>query len=143
MQSDITATVVSRAPEQLLCELHLLFPTLSAAYLFGSAARDALTSDSDLDIAVDVGQPMTATKRWNAAQKLAARFSRDVDLIDFRVASAVLRHQILTTGQRLFARDPAAQASYEAAVLSEYLDFVAQRAPLMRDIAARGSVYVR
>ena len=128
---------------QILRELQLLFPALSAAYLFGSAARDSLTSASDLDIAVDVGQPLTATERWNAAQTLAVVFSRDVDLIDFRVASDVLRHQILTTGQRLFARDPAAQASYEAAVLSDYLDFIAQRAPLMRDIAARGSVYVR
>ncbi len=128
---------------QVLHELRALFPTLSAAYLFGSAARDALTSASDLDIAVDVGQTMTATERWNGAQTLAAVFARDVDLIDFRVASDVLRHQILTTGQRLFARDPAAQASYEAAVLSDYLDFIAQRAPLMRDIAARGSVYVR
>ncbi len=140
MQSAPTASV---APALILRELQSVFPELSAAYLFGSAARDELSSDSDLDIAVDVGQPMPATVRWDAAQKLAAVFSRDVDLIDFRVASDVLRHQILTTGQRLFAAHPTAQASYEAAVLSDYLDFTEQRAPLMRDIAARGSVYVR
>ena len=143
MQSAIAATTQQVVPAQILRELQLLFPALSAAYIFGSAARDELNRDSDLDIAIDAGQPMTALDRYDSAQKLAISFSRDVDLIDFRVASDVLRHQILTTGERLFARDPAAQSSYEAAVLSDYLDFTAQRAPLMRDIAARGSVYVR
>jgi uncharacterized protein len=100
-----------------------------------------MSSASDVDVAIDIARPLTAQELWDAAHTLAAQVARDVDLVDFRLASDVLRHQILTTGQRLYAKDAVAQASYEAAVLSEYLDFVAQRAPLMRDIAARGSVY--
>ena len=128
---------------QLLEELHTVFPTLAAAYLFGSAARGQMLAESDIDVAIDIGRALTATECWNAMQHLAVRAGRDVDLIDFRTASDVLRHQVLTTGRRLFARDEAAQASFEAAALSEYFDFVAQRAPLMQDILERGRVYAR
>ena len=128
---------------QLLDDLHAAFPTLSAAYLFGSAARGQMLADSDIDVAIDIGRALSATECWNAMQHLAVRAGRDVDLVDFRTASDVLRHQVLTTGRRLFARDEAAQANFEAAALSEYFDFVAQRAPLMQDIFERGRVYAR
>ena len=129
--------------EKLLTALHAALPTLSAAYLFGSAAHGRLQPQSDIDLAVDIGHAITPVARWEAMQTLSVALDRDVDLVDFRVASDVLRHQILTQGKRLFAKDPSAQASYEAAVLSEYMDFIAQRAPLMNDIAKRGAVYAR
>ena len=102
-----------------------------------------MLADSDIDVAIDIGRALTATECWHAMQQLSVSLMRDVDLIDFRTANDVLRHQILTTGRRLFARDEAAQASFEAAALSEYFDFIAQRAPLMRDIVERGRVYAR
>ena len=102
-----------------------------------------MLAHSDIDVAIDIGRALTATECWNAMQHLAVSAGRDVDLVDFRTASDVLRHQVLTTGRRLFARDAAAQASFEAAALSEYFDFVAQRAPLMQDIFERGRVYAR
>lgn len=128
---------------QVLHELHTVFPSLCAAYVFGSAARGQLRANSDIDLAIDVGRALSTAECWNAMQHLAVRTARDVDLIDFRTASDVLKHQVLTTGRRLFARDEVAQASLEAAALSEYFDFVAQRAPLMQDIVERGRVYVR
>ncbi len=127
----------------LIEALRSMFGQLSAAYVFGSAATGRMGKDSDIDLAVDIGRALSGSERWEASQKLAVSLNRDVDLIDFRVASDVLRHQILTTGRRIYARDPVAQSSYEAAVLSEYLDFVARRAPLIQDIAARGHVYAR
>jgi uncharacterized protein len=114
-------TLTAPADGTIVNALHAAFPTLAVVYLFGSAARGALTGRSDIDIAIDIGRPLTSLERWNAAQSLASAYSRDVDLIDFRVASTVLRHQILTTGRNVFAKDAAAQSSYEAAVLSEYL----------------------
>ena len=53
---------------QLLDELHTVFPTLSAAYLFGSAARGQMLADSDIDVAIDIGRALTATECWNAMQ---------------------------------------------------------------------------
>lgn len=139
----MTASVRTLNVSQVLDELHTVFPSLSAAYLFGSAARGQMLPDSDIDVAIDIGRALSATECWNAMQHLAVRAGREVDLVDFRTASDVLRHQVLTTGRRLFARDEVAQAIFEAAALSEYFDFIAQRAPLMRDIVERGRVYAR
>lgn len=129
--------------EQLLAVLQATFGSLSVAYLYGSAAQDCMHAESDIDVAVDIGRPLTSAERWDAAQKLSISMKRDVDLVDFRDASDVLRQQILTAGRRIFVHDAVAQSSYEAGVLSEYLDFVARRAPLMQDIAARGAVYAK
>lgn len=126
----------------LLKAIRAVLPTLAVAYLFGSASRDSMRRDSDVDVAVDVGRKLASTEQWDAAQALSLALGRDVDLVDFRAASDVLRHQILTTGRRIFVADVAAQDSYEAAVLSEYMDFIARRAPLMQDIRQRGTVYV-
>jgi uncharacterized protein len=147
MNTAVTATAtpaaITLASEKLLAALHSALPTLNAAYLFGSAAGGQMQPHSDIDVAVDIGQTITPLARWQAAQALSVAMDRDVDLVDFRVASDVLRHQILTHGQRIFAKNPAAQSSYEAAVLSIYMDFIMQRAPLMADIAKRGAVYAR
>jgi uncharacterized protein len=116
---------------------------LNAAYVYGSASTPHFNVNSDIDVAIDVGYVLSPTERWEAAQAIAAALDRDIDLVDFRSANAVLRHQILTTGRRIFARDLTAQLTYEAAVLSEYMDFVEQRQPLMNDILSRGSVYAR
>lgn len=139
----MTASFESAQVATLLAELYATFPSLSAAYLFGSAAPDRLRADSDIDVALDFGREFTSNERWHTTKALSVCMKREVDLIDFRVASDELRHQILPTGRRLNARDAAAQSSYEPGVLSEYLDFIAQRAPLMQDIISRGSVYAR
>lgn len=117
-------------------------PTLRAAYLFGSSLNTHFHAGSDIDLAVDIGRRLEPVERFDAAQSLAQCLKREVDLIDFRVANAVFRHRILTTGVRLFAIDPVAQNIYEAAVLTEYLDFAAQRQPYLDDITKRARVYV-
>ncbi|HXH03999.1 MAG TPA: HepT-like ribonuclease domain-containing protein [Candidatus Competibacteraceae bacterium] len=85
--------------DRLLAALHDRFPSLQAAYPFGSAAEGALTAESDPDLAVLIPEP--------------------VDLVDFKTASTVLQYQILSRGRQLYARDPAAVDGYEAFVLSE------------------------
>ncbi len=127
----------------MLAELHATFASLAARYVFGSAAQNQMHAESDIDLAIDTGRELTSGERWHTMQSLSVCLARNVDLIDFRFAGDVLRHQILTAGRRLFASNDAAQSSYEAAVFSEYFDFIAQRAPLMQDISERGYVYAR
>ena len=65
-----------------------------------------------------------------------------MDLIDLRAASTVMPHQVITTGQRWWARD--AQATlYEAAILSEKTALDTARADLLDDIHKTGSIYGR
>lgn len=114
-----------------------VLPQARAAWLFGSAAQGRFRPGSDLDIAVDVAQPLPAMERWDAAQRIARQFSVDVDLLDFRRISTVMQYQVLATGTLLFDCDPTATALYAGFVLSEYQNIQQWRQPMVRQLARR------
>jgi uncharacterized protein len=115
-------------------------PHAQAVWLFGSAAQGGLRSDSDLDIAVLLPQPLTALERFEYSETLARALGRDVDLIDFSRSTTVLQQQILTTGLRIACTDTARVDSYEAFCRSEYLHLNEQRGAQLRSVFARGAV---
>ena len=79
---------------------------------------------------------------FDLAGELADLAGCPVDLLDLRAASTVMQHQILTTGQRWWARDGQA-ALFEAAMLSEKTALDMARAGLLADIQRSGTVYGR
>lgn len=127
----------------LLQHLHNRLPALSAVYLFGSHAQGAAGPDSDLDLAfLAEGASVDPVTLWQLAGELADISGCPVDLVDLRAASTVLQYQIITTGQRLWARDTQA-ALYESFILSEKIELDTARAGLLSDIAKEGRVHGR
>lgn len=122
--------------------LQAKIPHLLAIYAFGSRIQGTARLDSDLDLAVLVAGYADTLALFEVAGDLADVAGCAVDLLDFRAASTVMQYQILTTGQRWWARDEQA-ALYEAAVLSEKTALDTARAGLLADIQQRGSVYGR
>ena len=123
--------------EAIVHAVREVLPRARAAWLFGSAARGRLQAGSDLDIAVDTVETLTAMQRWEAGEQLARQFGRDVDLLDFRHLSTVMQAQVLSTGALLFSVDPAETADYCAFVFSEYQNIQSWRQPMMRQLARR------
>ena len=60
--------------------------------------------------------------------------------MDLRSASTVMQYQVITMGQRVWARDASVDA-LEAMVLSEKTWLDEARVPLLKDILSRGKVY--
>ena len=96
--------------------------------------------ESDLDLAVLVEGYADPLLLWQLSGDLADVAGCDVDLLDLRAASTVMQYQIITTGQRWWARDAQA-ALFESAILSEKTALDMARAGLLADIQERGSVY--
>lgn len=117
-------------------------PNLLAIYAFGSRVLGTAGPDSDLDLAVLVAGYAEPLVLFDLAGELADTAGCQVDLLDLRAASTVMQYQIITTGQRWWARDVRA-ALFEAAVLSEKTALDTARADLLRDIQQRGRVYGR
>ena len=117
-------------------------PNLLAIYAFGSRVLGTAWPDSDLDLAVLVAGYAEPLVLFDLAGELADTAGCQVDLLDLRAASTVMQYQIITTGQRWWARDVRA-ALFEAAVLSEKTALDTARADLLRDIQQRGRVYGR
>jgi predicted nucleotidyltransferase len=122
--------------------LQIEIPSLSAVYVFGSRAVGNTAPQSDLDLAILADCPPDAVSSWTLAGGLADVVGCDVDLLDFRAASTVMQHQIITTGRRLWARDAQA-ALYESFILSEKTALDEARAGWLDDIAKDGRIYGR
>lgn len=129
-------------PTPLLQTLQARIPNLLAVYAFGSRIQGTARPDSDLDLAVLVAGYVEPLELWNLSGDLADLTGCPVDLLDLRAATTVMQYQIVTTGQRWWAKD--AQAGiYEAAVLSEKTALDTARAELLTDIGKEGTVYGR
>lgn len=129
----------------ILSLLQQRLPTLMAAYAFGSRVKEAgqhTNPESDLDLAVLVEGYADPVLLFEVAGELADIVHCHVDLLDLRAASTVMQSQILTQGQRFWAKDVRA-GLFEAAMLNEkiYLDQARQR--LIHDVMERGSIYGR
>ena len=117
-------------------------PDLAAVYLFGSRSEGFARPDSDTDIAyLSNGPAMPAVDRFFLAQKLANILNTDVDLVDLRVASTVLRFEIVGKGKRIFCLDETICDLFEMTVFSMYQRFQEERKEIVEEILRKGSVY--
>ena len=117
-------------------------PGLSAVYVFGSQVSGHAGPESDLDVALMADALLDAETLWELGSRLALVAKCAVDLLDLRAASTVMQYRIVTTGQRLWARDGQA-ALYESFILSQKTELDEARAGVLEDIGRTGTVYGR
>ena len=108
-------------------------PEVLFAFLFGSFAKSKETALSDIDLAVYIDASfLTQTRKTRpslfdlrnemTSQLMGALKFNEVDLIFLNDASPLLRHRILTQGERLMARDPIREQRFFVRSLHEYFD---------------------
>ncbi len=117
------------------------FQNVDAIYLFGSESAGAQHAHSDIDLAVISNATLSPKRLWEVSQELAARASRDVDIVDLREASTVMRMQVVSTGERLFCASEKRCEAFEDFVYSDYARLNEERAAILQDIRRRGSIY--
>jgi predicted nucleotidyltransferase len=127
--------------DQLIEPIRRAIPTIIAVYVFGSFATGNATAESDVDIALLAAEPLGSAARWELAQTLAIALGKDVDLVDLRQASTVLRVQVLGGGRLVFETDRQQRQQFEAFALGAYARLNDERRDIIADIRARGSVY--
>jgi len=110
-------------------------------YVFGSTAAGSTREGSDLDLAVLAAARLPAMRVWELAQSVAGRIGCDVDLIDLRAVSTVMRMQVMAHGERLACADPEACGVFEDFVYADFARLNEERAAILADIRQRGSVY--
>ena len=121
-----------------------MIPDLIALYRFGSQTKRSAPPESDVDLAVLVLHPIPALRRFELAQELAAqlhRVHRDVDLVDLRNASTVMRMQVISTGECLASRDETARREFEMYTYSDYARLNEERRKILKRVSASGLVY--
>lgn len=102
-----------------------------ALWLFGSGAEGRLRDDSDLDLAVLMPAPIEPLRCYDAAQELALRLGRDVDLIDLHAAPPALRAEVVGRGRRLAVADARVADLFACHALADYARLNEERAPVL------------
>jgi len=116
-------------------------PDLIALYRFGSQAKGTARPDSDIDLAVLAHNPIPNLRRFELAQELAVQLHCDVDLVDLRNASTVMRMQVLSTGTCLDTRNESVRREFEMYAYSDYARLNEERREILKGITKRGLVY--
>ena len=102
-------------------------PAIACAYLFGSVARGAASSTSDIDLAVLLEQPTADTLRGPLARlrlDLEDALGRPVDLMTMETAPPDLIHRVLRDGVLLVDRNPNHRIAFEVRARNDYFDLL-------------------
>lgn len=84
--------------EKIIKVIEIFFPN-AKIYLFGSRAKNKYQENSDIDIAIDAGAPMSITEKGQINSMIdALNIPQKVDLIDLHRAPQLLRDNILREG---------------------------------------------
>jgi predicted nucleotidyltransferase len=116
-------------------------PDLIAIYLFGSSVQGTPGLESDIDLAILPVQPLNPLERWNLAQDLANLLKREVDLVDLRKASTVMRMQVISLGQYLYESNRQERDRFEDYVFSSYARLNEERKEIIKKVQERGTIY--
>lgn len=116
-------------------------PGLIALYRFGSQAKGTARPASDVDLAILSRVALSELRRFELAQDLAIQLHHDVDLVDLRSASTVMRMQILSTGTCLTTEDEQARREFEMYAYSDYARLNEERREILKRVSASGLVY--
>jgi predicted nucleotidyltransferase len=125
---------IRRIVSQLAEALEVDPVALRLALLFGSAARDRLRRDSDIDVGILPSRDdLSLDDELGLASRLSTAVGRDVDVVRLDTAPTLLRWRVATNHVPLLAHPPSALPRFLAAAASEHADL----APLFEDARRR------
>lgn len=127
--------------EKLIDVVRKAVPNLIAFYRFGSQAAGEACPESDVDLAILAAEPCEPQRLLALREELASLLHREVDLIDLRAASTVLRMQVLAHGECLDSEQNLMREQFEDMAYSSYARLNEERRGILDDIRARGVVY--
>jgi uncharacterized protein len=122
----------------IIRELDAAGTSRQALYAFGSRAREDARPDSDYDLALLAERPLEPLARWELQERIARALRANVDLVDLRTASTVLKVQVLKDGIVLEEHHPRARAEFEMYALSDYARLQEERRAILDDASQPG-----
>jgi len=108
-------------------------PEVELAILYGSVAKGTAGPESDMDLAVMGGQPLSADASVALLRDLASSMGRPVDLVDLWTTHGTLLGEILQTGIRIVETNPALYPACLSRHLLDEADFRPYRDRILAD----------
>lgn len=117
---------LSSTEEKKITALLSRYEEIELAYLFGSFASGLAGKESDVDIAILLSDNALAQANYRYRHRLATEIEEEIEKeVDLRImngAPIYALYQVIKNGRLLYAASPKKKASFEAFVISRYLD---------------------
>jgi len=111
--------------------------------LFGSAAKEEMHAESDIDIAFLSEDKYDSYSTFMSAQELADLIGFEIDLLDLSRASTVMQVQVIGNGKVLYNKDRNKSSAFMTKTLKAYTMLNDERKCIFDRIKERGSVYAK
>jgi predicted nucleotidyltransferase len=118
-------------------------PDVIAIYRFGSTVQGPTHGESDIDLAILAPALLDPVRRFELQERLAVALRRNVDLVDLRAASTVMRMQVISQRTLLDVSDRSVQESFEDHTYSAYARLNEERKGILEQVRREGTVYDR
>ena len=136
------ANILSNEQKQLIVDtIRKTITDVSIIYLFGSYAKGVALESSDIDIAVLGNSNYSNINLWRLAQELSAGCGHDMDIVDLRQTTTVMRVQIVAESEHLYDDGNEESIVFEDFVFSDYARLNEERRGILEDISSRGNIY--
>jgi predicted nucleotidyltransferase len=107
---------------------------IAVIYLFGSAATNRLTAESDVDLGILFDQKPSAIELLQLQEEFTDAIGVQADVVNLDVASPILRMQVLKNGVRVFTRNETRVHAFFVRAINEYDDLKQVRKPIEDNI---------
>jgi len=118
---------------QIIEKLKKEISGLLGIYLFGSYVDNSMIRESDIDVAFLTYAIISKVEKWRIQESLASLLDRNIDLVDLKEASVILRTEIVETGKRIYTADVFSCENFEVTTYSLYSDLNETRIDILND----------
>ncbi len=126
--------------ESLAKEFFATITGIRLGFLFGSAVKGRLTSESDIDIAILFEKIPDAFRIHQLSQIIGQKLKREIDLVVLNQASPILRMQVLKNGTLISSGDSMSYSDFFTDTIKQYEDLKRIRRPIEENIL-KGRIY--
>ncbi len=96
---------------------------ITTVYIFGSHGTDRENYDSDLDMGILFLNPPGILDQMYLETEIEEIVEREVDIVSLNKCNILLKHRIISKGEKIFERDEIKTADFIEHVLKNYFDF--------------------
>ncbi len=111
---------------------------IMAVLLLGSANKEEMTEDSDIDIAIIVypGKKLDMNKKMLIIKELSYKLGRIIDVGEITSKNLIYSNEAVIKGREIFIKDKEAFEMKRAALLGMYLQFNYERREVINAYSA-------
>ena len=96
---------------------------IETVYIFGSHGTEYENERSDIDFGILFAEDPGILNKMNLEAEIEEIISRDVDIVSLNKCNILLKHKVISQGQKIYEQDEIKTADFIEDVLKHYFDF--------------------